>query len=222
VSDLKFGKPPKKEKKTKRPIRQKSLREGKSSELKKILSTLPFSAPQAEEKKKDFSSIKRTPIKNKVLDNTNEYPKTRKPINQISKKKSRPVDQHLETLKASLPLSAEKRLVDRSAMDECKSLPCVITGFKNPKDPEHFSLIHDFKKVDPCHVDTRGSGSPDIWWNMIPMQRRFHQEQGTIGIKAMADKYPRYAEALRERGWYWNDMGKLCNDRYEELTKKIS
>lgn len=216
VSDLPFGKPPKKEKKTKKFLRQKSLRPGRDPEIKKMLSLLPhtqFKEDKPVEKK--YSSIKpkqSKPIERSPLKKTSDVKSLKRtPIKHKSKKK--PIDPEVQAIRSQLPLAVERRVEDRVAVDACKALPCVITGFVNPTDPEEYKNLSDFMKVDPCHVGTRGSGAPDVWWNMVPMQRRFHQEQGSMPIKDFADKYPAYTEALRVRGWYWDELGNLWNDK---------
>lgn len=212
MSDLPFGKPPKREKKTKKPIRQKSLKHDKpkDSALSTMKSLFTFGKPQKEVKEKKWSSItqsSKTPIKRSPLKKT--FP---------AKSSSKVEDSPLSDLKKSSPFNVDARVVDRNAMDECRALPCVISGKSNPKNREELKEIHPLNHVDPCHVGTRGAGNPDVWWGMIPMQRKYHQEQGQQGWAHMAQKYPQVAEALKDRGWYWDSSGKLWNDRNNKNT----
>lgn len=58
-----------------------------------------------------------------------------------------------------------------------------------------------FWPADRAHLRTRARGAgwePHEW---IPLCRRHHVEQGTIGWSKFCEKYPRVMQAIDERGW---------------------
>lgn len=79
-----------------------------------------------------------------------------------------------------------QRKVDREALDTEKEKPCAVCG-RGPSDP--------------AHIKTRGSGGPDADFNVMPLCRLHHIEQGKRGLVSMSEKYPEFLEALRTRGW---------------------
>lgn len=125
-----------------------------------------------------------------------------KPIPAFKEKKEQEEDLLLE---AELPFAKKRRTKDRSEMDKVKSARCVISGATNTKTNPH--------KVDPCHIQTRGSGAPDAWWNMIPMKRIYHIEQGQIGWYAMAEKYYQIKSELQRRGWGFDEHKRVVRIR---------
>lgn len=85
-----------------------------------------------------------------------------------------------------------KRLDDREAMDLVKGSPCLICQ----------------RPSDPCHIKTRGSGGPDIHWNMMPLCRQHHGEQGQSTVKFL-EKYAAVRFYLKKKGWRLDERGRL-------------
>ena len=64
--------------------------------------------------------------------------------------------------------------------------------------------------VDACHIKSRGSGGGDEWWNVIPMCRKCHTEQHSIGWLRFIKKHSHINEHLSDLGWE-NNLGNLFN-----------
>lgn len=78
------------------------------------------------------------------------------------------------------------RLVDKKLLAQIRTQPCCICNAR---------------PVDACHIRTRGSGGPDTSWNVMPMCRRHHTEQGHLGWRIFTDRYPKAMHELTVRGW---------------------
>ena len=52
-----------------------------------------------------------------------------------------------------------------------------------------FCCISGESRPDPAHIKTKGSGGDDIPENLVPLARRFHTEQHTIGWRRFREKY---------------------------------
>jgi len=62
------------------------------------------------------------------------------------------------------------------------------------------------RKAERCHIKTRaaGAGWNDNEW--LPLCRRHHIEQHSIGWKTLSDKYPGVIHELEKRGWKLANM----------------
>jgi hypothetical protein len=87
-----------------------------------------------------------------------------------------------------------KRVEDRELLDRIKQQPCAACGeLSNGPNSK-------FNPVDPSHILTRGSGSPDLDWNVVPMCRRCHGEWGK-SWQLFIEANPVFWTELRRRGW---------------------
>jgi len=81
----------------------------------------------------------------------------------------------------------KKRFKSKENINATKKLPCVINNCEC-KPP-----------MTPDHIITKGSGGGDTLNNLMPLCMYHHVMKGAKGIVYMADNYPRYYEALKER-----------------------
>jgi hypothetical protein len=76
---------------------------------------------------------------------------------------------------------------------------------------------------DVAHIKTQGSGGSDEAWNLMPICRRHHSEQHTIGILSFSSKYLQVATYMADHGWFIHN-GKLLNERFitgESLPEEL-
>jgi len=62
---------------------------------------------------------------------------------------------------------------------------------------------------DPAHIKSRGAGGGDVVENVMPLCREHHTEQHSLGWKRFSQRYILVAVALKERGWSFDQDGKL-------------
>jgi 5-methylcytosine-specific restriction endonuclease McrA len=62
-------------------------------------------------------------------------------------------------------------------------------------------LVCQNPNTDKAHIKTKGSGGDDDDSNIMPLCRRCHSEQHTIGIGTFVSKYPQVRRFLFVRGW---------------------
>lgn len=67
-----------------------------------------------------------------------------------------------------------------------ENIPCLVC-FKTPSDK--------------AHIKTRGAGAGNEYWEMMPLCRICHIEQGTIGIVTFINKYFRVKQYIEKLGW---------------------
>jgi hypothetical protein len=67
-----------------------------------------------------------------------------------------------------------------------RQLPCAACG-KGPSDA--------------AHIRSRGAGGPDDFFNLMPLCRKHHIEQHTIGIRTFVDKHDNVKKHLQHKGW---------------------
>jgi 5-methylcytosine-specific restriction endonuclease McrA len=93
-------------------------------------------------------------------------------------------------------LYKKRRTKDKIFLKKMQEVGCVACGATPP--------------VDACHIKSRGAGGGDDWFNIIPMCRKCHTEQHTIGWIQFTKKYSHVNEHLKLLGWE-NHSGKLIN-----------
>lgn len=86
------------------------------------------------------------------------------------------------------------RKVDHELLKEIKKLRCISCGLRGRK-------LH----IDPCHIVSRGAGGPDERWNVIPMCRRCHNLQHSVGIFTFVTERPHVTWTLKTLGWEFDD-----------------
>jgi 5-methylcytosine-specific restriction endonuclease McrA len=96
-------------------------------------------------------------------------------------------------------LLKRSRKRDLSALAAAKELRCLVCGAM---------------ETDPAHVKSRGSGGPDVSWNLMALCRTHHTEQHKIGIKTFIAKYKSVENYLLKLGW--DITPKLFNKRLKE------
>jgi hypothetical protein len=74
-------------------------------------------------------------------------------------------------------------------------------------------LVCQDRVVDVAHIKSRGSGGTDDEWNLMPLCRKHHTEQHTIGIISFIQKYLTVSIYLSDQGWFLYN-GKLVNERF--------
>jgi hypothetical protein len=84
--------------------------------------------------------------------------------------------------------------VDKLVLKEVKTQRCIACN--NPE-------------TDPAHIKSRGSGGGDTHDNLLPLCRRCHTEQHSLGWRVFAGRYAFVTEALAQRGWKINDRGRI-------------
>ena len=57
------------------------------------------------------------------------------------------------------------------------------------------------------HIKTRGSGGTDDPWNLMPLDRKCHQEVHAIGMKRFSEKYSIVLTFLKRNGWMFTNLG---------------
>jgi len=87
-----------------------------------------------------------------------------------------------------------KRFEDREYLDTFKDRRCIACNNYG---------------CDPCHIRSFGSGGGDEFENVMALCREHHTEQHKIGWLVMSKKYPAILDDLKEKGWKFNDWGKL-------------
>jgi len=55
--------------------------------------------------------------------------------------------------------------------------------------------------TDQCHITSRGAGGSDEDWNLMPLCRRHHIEQHTIGIVSFVTKHESVYKYVTDRNW---------------------
>lgn len=65
------------------------------------------------------------------------------------------------------------------------------------------------KPCDPAHILTRGAGNDDVEWNVMPLCRLHHIEQGQIGWFKMKTRYIGVDMELFVKGWFFDENRKL-------------
>lgn len=55
--------------------------------------------------------------------------------------------------------------------------------------------------MDACHVISKGAGGPDEHWNLMPLCRKHHIEQHTIGLSTFINDHWYVKAYLIHRGW---------------------
>lgn len=84
-----------------------------------------------------------------------------------------------------MDLKKPERLVDDEALALVRGTPCIICR----------------RASDACHVKSKGSGGPDVHWNLVALCRQHHSEQHSVGILSFAKKYPQFLFCLALKGW---------------------
>lgn len=92
-----------------------------------------------------------------------------------------------------------QRIEDRKLLDTYHDRACLACGAR---------------PSDPCHIRSRGAGGPDTPWNLVPLCRRHHTEQHTIGWDTMLRKYPKVFSELSRLGWH-KQNGRMWNAELE-------
>lgn len=87
-----------------------------------------------------------------------------------------------------------KRKIDREFLDTFHQMRCLVCSRQG---------------CDPCHVQTRGAGGPDEDWNVLPLCRQHHSEQGQVGFQRFCEKYPKVRLELEARGWAFDSLGRI-------------
>lgn len=75
--------------------------------------------------------------------------------------------------------------------DFIRNQSCLVCGYPPPSDP--------------AHIKTRGAGASNLEYEMIPLCRPHHVEQGTKPWSDFVKKYPQVKVALIEKGWEFID-----------------
>ena len=81
----------------------------------------------------------------------------------------------------------ETRIIDEKLLQKIRELPCIVCSRPGPSDP--------------AHIQSRGSGGDDVEWNLIPLCRRDHSSQHSLGWDRFCEKFPSVRRALEKRGW---------------------
>lgn len=87
-------------------------------------------------------------------------------------------------------LPKPKRTTNKKLIAQIKTLRCCICGAM---------------PSDPSHIKTRGSGGPDLGFNVVPKCRDHHREWGRIGWKKFVERYPAFGMKLVSMGWVLDD-----------------
>jgi hypothetical protein len=79
---------------------------------------------------------------------------------------------------------------DQKFLEEIRKLPCIACGKHGPSEAHH--------------VQTRGSGGSDDWWNILPLCHGHHTANGDAwhrGKISFLEKFPHVLEHLEKLGW---------------------
>ncbi|MFI5342858.1 MAG: putative HNHc nuclease [Chlamydiales bacterium] len=90
-----------------------------------------------------------------------------------------------------------KRIVDRKLLDSFHDRRCKACGRPGS---------------DACHIKSKGSGGDDVWNNVIPLCRKHHCEQHSIGWRKFCSKYPSVELYLNSIGWYFDRRDRLLKE----------
>ena len=94
------------------------------------------------------------------------------------------------------------RIVDKQVLEEFRKGQCIIC----------FS-----DAVDACHIKSKGSGGPDLQFNLISMCRKHHSEQHQVGWFKMIALHPILLLVLKAKGWSLTEADGL---KHPELNHK--
>jgi hypothetical protein len=103
-----------------------------------------------------------------------------------------------------LVLEKKTRIVDESALEEVRKLPCLACDMSRE---ERIRFIFDNSGKSgttishPHHVRSRGSGGDDVPENLMPLCARHHAEIHQVGTIKMASKYSIVRQWLELTGW---------------------
>lgn len=98
-------------------------------------------------------------------------------------------------------LHKRKRIENEKLLAEIRTMPCCICG-RTP--------------ADPSHIRTRGSGGPDLNFNVVPKCRTHHILWGKVGFSRFFEIYPMFKFHLEELGWSVEN-GKLWHPKLSDL-----
>jgi 5-methylcytosine-specific restriction endonuclease McrA len=90
------------------------------------------------------------------------------------------------------------RTENKSLLKRIRKLGCLICGAPD---------------ADPAHIRSVGAGGPDEEWNLIPLCRREHQIQHTVGWAKFAHDHYIVRLELDLKGWEFDESGKLWNPK---------
>ena len=80
-----------------------------------------------------------------------------------------------------------KRFKSPENLEKVRNMPCVACGKPPPNDP--------------AHIKSRGSGGGDFLWNLMPLDRKCHSLQHSMGWFRFALEYPAVTFWLYHHGW---------------------
>lgn len=84
-----------------------------------------------------------------------------------------------------------KRTVDPQYLSIVRTKLCFACGVEGPNEAHH--------------IQTRGSGGGDDWWNVIPLCQDHHtmgpKAWHNIGAISFLDEFPHVEDILRQWGW---------------------
>lgn len=96
-----------------------------------------------------------------------------------------------------MDLSKPKRIEDRNLLNSFHRMRCAAC---------------DRTPCDPAHIRSIGAGGPDLEWNLMPLCRRHHSLQHSVGWGGLVIKFPSVWLALESKGWEWSTE-KLWNEK---------
>ena len=105
--------------------------------------------------------------------------------------------------------------MDVKSKNKCCAVQNMVKSFfkrRTFKSKENLLLIksmmcmacHAMPPSDPAHLKSRKAGGGDQMWNLIPLCRKCHSEQHTIGLRRFVDKYKipvKFDPEPMRRGW---------------------
>lgn len=91
-----------------------------------------------------------------------------------------------------------------------------MTHFRFP--PGTRCLVCRRVEVDRAHIKTRGAGASWEFWEVMPLCRNCHIEQGQMGIVSFFKRFPPVRRYLEAMGWRLEDViGKETLVHYKEF-----
>jgi len=93
-----------------------------------------------------------------------------------------------------------KRIVDKELLKTYHNMKCLLCNHK----------------ATPSHIKTKGSGGPDLTFNLTPLCIAHHTEWGQIGWQLFCAKYPVYLRCIKAMGWEKNGVH-LWNPKINHL-----
>lgn len=98
----------------------------------------------------------------------------------------------------------QKRIEDKKLMKELRERPCIVC---------------EYSPCDPHHIKSKGSGGPDLEWNLLTLCHKHHVEIHQLGLRKFGTQNPIVLMVMGSMGWTLLQNGKLFNPKLLDLKR---